>query len=66
MPFFEDDMAQLVDTIGASQILNGSDFPHPEGLAAPVEFVDELAQLTAAQTRMIMRDNAAGLLGIAA
>ncbi len=28
VPFFEDDMTELVATIGASQILNGSDFPH--------------------------------------
>ncbi|MGI9289602.1 MAG: amidohydrolase family protein [Pseudomonadales bacterium] len=64
VPFFEDDITELVATIGASQVLNGSDFPHPEGLAWPAEFAEELTQLSAAQSRMIMRDNGAGLLGI--
>ena len=56
-PFFEDDVAALAKTVGASQVLAGSDYPHPEGLAEPLEFAEELTELSAAETRMIMRDN---------
>ena len=61
-PFFEDDVPALAERIGASQVLNGSDYPHPEGLLWPTEFVDELAGLGAREQRMIMRDNLAGLV----
>ena len=61
-PFFEDDIPALTRCLGVSQVLNGSDYPHPEGLASPVEFVDELNGLDAAAVRAIMRDNFASLL----
>ncbi len=40
----------------------GSDFPHAEGLAEPIRFVDELKDFDAEQTRLIMRDNGRTLL----
>jgi len=43
----------------------GSDFPHPEGLAEPASYVDGLKGLTDEETRLIMRDNTAALLGLA-
>ena len=46
-----------MDTIGADRVIFGSDWPHPEGLADPADFVDDLAGLAADQQRMIMRDN---------
>jgi len=61
-PFYEDDVVGLVETIGASQVLNGSDYPHPEGLAEPHEFVEELEGLPDAQVRQVMRDNFAMLV----
>jgi len=61
-PFYEDDVVRLAKSIGASQVLNGSDYPHPEGLADPVEFSEELAGLSQSEIRQIMRDNFAGLL----
>ena len=56
-PFFEDDIVGLAKAIGATQVLAGSDFPHPEGLIEPVEFVDELDGANAEDIRKIMRDN---------
>ena len=56
-PFFEDDVVALAGQIGASQILAGSDYPHPEGLAEPQEFAEELEGLPANQIEMIMRTN---------
>ncbi len=61
-PFFEDDVPGLVTTLGAEHVLNGSDYPHPEGLLWPAEFVDELAGLPSDAVRKIMRDNLAGLV----
>jgi len=61
-PFFEDDVVGLADTIGTDHILNGSDYPHPEGLLWPTEFVDELEGLDDRAVRRIMRDNFAELV----
>ncbi len=63
-PFFEDDVPALVDRIGAENVLFGSDWPHPEGVAAPLDFLEEIEMLEADQIRLIMRDNTAGLLGL--
>jgi len=44
MPFHEENVAQLIDTVGVDHVLFGSDYPHPEGLAEPCSFVDELPE----------------------
>ena len=44
-PFFEDEIADLAELIGVGHVLNGSDYPHPEGLLWPAEFADELEGL---------------------
>ena len=61
-PFFEDDVYQLVDTLGAERVLFGSDWPHPEGVAAPLDFLDEVERLPAPALRRVMRDNTAELI----
>jgi predicted TIM-barrel fold metal-dependent hydrolase len=61
-PFFEDDVTVLCRLIGVEHVLNGSDYPHPEGLLWPVEFVEELEGLSDADVRRVMRDNLASLL----
>ena len=61
-PFYEDDVVGLARTIGPAHVLCGSDYPHPEGLLWPVEFVDELEGLDAGAVRAIMHDNLAGLI----
>ena len=63
-PFFEDDVSGLVDLIGAENVLFGSDWPHPEGVAAPIDFLEEVEGLPDDQVRRIMRDNTAELLGL--
>ena len=42
-PFWEDDFKQMADLIGVDRVIFGSDWPHPEGLANPVNLVDDLA-----------------------
>jgi predicted TIM-barrel fold metal-dependent hydrolase len=56
-PFFEDDIPALARRISVQRVLAGSDYPHPEGLASPCEFEDELGDLPDADKRLIMRDN---------
>lgn len=61
-PFFEDDIPALARLIGVEHVLGGSDYPHPEGLRWPTELADELAGMSAAEVRLVMRDNLAGLI----
>lgn len=56
-PYYEDDLHQLRDIIGADHILFGSDFPHAEGLADPVSFVDDLGGFSDDEILKIMRTN---------
>jgi predicted TIM-barrel fold metal-dependent hydrolase len=62
-PYHEEDITALSQVLGPSQVLFGSDYPHPEGLAQPVDFVESIAALADDEIRMIMRDNALGLVG---
>jgi predicted TIM-barrel fold metal-dependent hydrolase len=65
MPFHEDSVAQLVDTVGVDHIIFGSDFPHPEGLAEPCSYVDELpAGLSEDEKAKIMGANMANLMKV--
>lgn len=63
-PFPEDDIPSLIERIGADRVLFGSVYPHPEGIAEPADFADELTRSDSGEIRMIMRDNNADLLGI--
>ena len=66
-PFYEDDVMALVDLIGdAARVLFGSDYPHPEGVADPAQFLEVVRGLSAADHRRVARSNTAALLGLAA
>jgi predicted TIM-barrel fold metal-dependent hydrolase len=41
-PFWEDDFKRMADLIGVDRVIFGSDWPHPEGLANPINLVDDL------------------------
>jgi predicted TIM-barrel fold metal-dependent hydrolase len=62
-PYYEDDVRALADLLGVERVLFGSDWPHGEGLAEPLQFVKELDGFDDAEVRRIMRDNALELLG---
>jgi predicted TIM-barrel fold metal-dependent hydrolase len=64
-PYPEDDTPKLADLIGVDRVLFGSDFPHPEGIAEPADFMKDLVGLPESEVRQIMRGNAAKLLGLA-
>jgi predicted TIM-barrel fold metal-dependent hydrolase len=57
-------MRYLVDALGADRVLFGSDFPHPEGLGDPLEFVDELADLPQPVVEQVMGGNLKELLSL--
>ncbi|MDP9134794.1 MAG: amidohydrolase, partial [Actinomycetota bacterium] len=63
-PFYEEPIAELAQQIGVGQVLFGSDYPHPEGLADPVSFLDELKSLGAGDQQRIMSTNLKTLLGV--
>ncbi|MBX7433933.1 amidohydrolase [Mycobacterium sp. Y57] len=43
------------------RILFGSDWPHAEGMSEPKEYLENVATFTAAERKLIMRDNARAL-----
>jgi hypothetical protein len=45
-------------------VLFGSDFPHPEGMADPITYVDELEGMPRDDVVKIMGGNLGGLMGI--
>jgi predicted TIM-barrel fold metal-dependent hydrolase len=66
-PFFEDDIGELIDTLGADHIVFGSDFPHPEGLAEPCSYLDHLPPgLPEDQITGIMGNNLARIMRVGA
>lgn len=61
-PFYEEPIDQLAEMIGIDQILFGSDYPHPEGLANPLDFLGELTDFSAEDQQKIMSGNLQKLL----
>jgi predicted TIM-barrel fold metal-dependent hydrolase len=61
-PFWEEDLAELASIIGVERVLFGSDYPHPEGLADPVTYVDHLGKLSETDQAMVMGGNLARLV----
>ncbi|MCE2391741.1 MAG: amidohydrolase family protein [Proteobacteria bacterium] len=58
----EDDIEGIVGAVGAEGLLFGSDWPHPEGLVEPRDFVKLLDGLTDDQRDAILYQNAASLV----
>ncbi|RVT93217.1 amidohydrolase family protein [Sphingomonas crocodyli] len=61
-PFAEDNFLELAKHVDTKRILFGSDWPHPEGTATPLDFLDELEGLNMGQVEQIMSSNLKGLL----
>ncbi|CAA0119414.1 Uncharacterised protein [BD1-7 clade bacterium] len=64
VPYYEENIPALVDLIGAERVINGSDFPHPEGLEHPAEMTAEMSGLDDGVIRRVMRDNGLELLNL--
>jgi predicted TIM-barrel fold metal-dependent hydrolase len=60
-PYYEDNLVELRDELGATQMIFGSDYPHAEGLADPKSFVDDLPTFSEDEIRLVMRENGLAL-----
>jgi predicted TIM-barrel fold metal-dependent hydrolase len=62
-PFYEDDLSVLKDVLGVDRLLFGSDWPHAEGLAEPLDFALDLRRhhYTDTDIRTIMGENGRAL-----
>ncbi len=56
-PFWEDDVDEVVELMGADRVIFGSDWPHIEGMPQPLDYLVELKNLDAEQTKRVMLDN---------
>jgi predicted TIM-barrel fold metal-dependent hydrolase len=65
-PFHEEDPVGLAEILGADRVVFGSDYPHPEGLADPVSWVDQLQGLPHDDIAKIMGGNLAEVLKVPA
>jgi predicted TIM-barrel fold metal-dependent hydrolase len=61
-PFWEDDVDDLVKYVPVERLLFGSDWPHMEGVAQPLDFLDTIQNLKPEDQRRIMRGNIEALL----
>ncbi|MBL7501099.1 amidohydrolase family protein [Frankia sp. CNm7] len=66
-PFWEDQIDErLLADVRVDRLLLGSDWPHAEGVVAPVDFVTEsLGHLPAEDLQKVARDNALDVLALA-
>ncbi|HUV09682.1 MAG TPA: amidohydrolase family protein [Acidimicrobiia bacterium] len=60
-PFWEDDVYEIVDLMGANRVIFGSDWPHIEGMPQPLDYVNEVKELSDADRRLVLRENAVAL-----
>ncbi|MCU1430750.1 MAG: putative TIM-barrel fold metal-dependent hydrolase [Actinomycetia bacterium] len=56
-PFWEDDVYDTADLMGADRVIFGSDWPHIEGMPRPLDYVTELKEFDDDSRRKILRDN---------
>jgi predicted TIM-barrel fold metal-dependent hydrolase len=63
-PFWEESVSELVDLMGADHVCFGSDYPHPEGLAEPLSFAQQLGDLPAVDVERVMSGNMFDLVGL--
>jgi hypothetical protein len=54
----------LVELMGADRVCFGSDLPHPEGLAEPLQFLEHATDVAPEQLERIMSTNMFELLGL--
>ena len=56
-PFWEDDVNEVAEYMGADRVIFGSDWPHIEGMPQPLDYVAELSDFSEADQRKILREN---------
>jgi predicted TIM-barrel fold metal-dependent hydrolase len=63
-PFWEESPMELAELLGDDNVLFGSDYPHPEGLADPAAFADELDGVDDEFLHKFMGANLARLMNV--
>jgi predicted TIM-barrel fold metal-dependent hydrolase len=63
-PFHEQHIPEVLESMRPERVLFGSDWPHPEGVAEPADFAEEVAMLPQDVQRRIMADNMRELLDL--
>jgi predicted TIM-barrel fold metal-dependent hydrolase len=63
-PFPEEGVTDLIDVMGVDNVLFGSDYPHPEGLAEPARYADALQHLSIDDQSKIMGGNLSRLVTV--
>jgi predicted TIM-barrel fold metal-dependent hydrolase len=56
-PFWEDDVDKVVEHMGPTRVIFGSDWPHIEALPEPLDYLRELKNLEAGDQRLVLNDN---------
>ncbi len=64
-PFWEDKIEDVLEVLPVERILFGSDWPHVEGVAKPMDFLASIEPLNDAERRLVMRDNTNALTATA-
>lgn len=62
MPFYEDSARELIDLLGLDKVTFGSDWPHAEALRVPLDYYNDIQDLTPAEQKAVMCDNLKNLL----
>jgi len=66
-PYHEEDHVALAELIGVDHVVFGSDYPHPECVPHPDEWLAEMqGKFSPDDLKKVMRDNARGLVGLPA
>ncbi len=60
-PFWEDDVTEIAEYMGADRVIFGSDWPHIEAMPHPLDYVNELKSFNDADRKRILHDNVAEL-----
>jgi predicted TIM-barrel fold metal-dependent hydrolase len=64
-PFWEDDVHEILSFMGSDRVIFGSDWPHIEGMPAPLDYLEELEGLDEGTIRRVVLDNARELNALA-
>lgn len=60
-PFWEDDVYEVAEYMGADRVIFGSDWPHIEGMPEPLDYLSELTQFDDVKRKKILHDNSVEL-----
>ena len=60
-PFWEDDVKEVIDYMGADRVILGSDWPHMEGTSQPLDLLDEVGGISVVDQEKILFGNVSEL-----